>query len=130
MWSAWTGGTISLVSRGSLARLGEEAGVDTPEYIFTNSMKQAQFNAGGELWDVPAGAIQLSAGGLYRQQTMNYSVTQDAILNLAVSPALEGRSGLYFNRKQETRANAQAYDAAARKRLHELSLKLTGLPRD
>src|SRR5712671_2504663 len=29
----------------------------------------------------------------------------DAILNLAVSSALEGRSGLYFNRKQETRAN-------------------------
>jgi len=28
----------------------------------------------------------------------------DAILNLAVSPALEGRSGLYFNRQQETRA--------------------------
>jgi NAD(P)-dependent dehydrogenase (short-subunit alcohol dehydrogenase family) len=54
----------------------------------------------------------------------------EAILNLAVSPALEGRSGLYFNRKQETRANAQAYDKAARKRLHELALKLTGLPRD
>jgi len=60
-----------------------KAGVDTPVYIFTNSMKQAQFNAGGELWDLPAGAVQLSAGGLYRQQTMNYSVTQDAILNLA-----------------------------------------------
>jgi NAD(P)-dependent dehydrogenase (short-subunit alcohol dehydrogenase family) len=53
----------------------------------------------------------------------------DAILNLAVSPALEGRSGLYFNRTQETRANAQAYDTTARKRLHELSLKLTSLPR-
>jgi NAD(P)-dependent dehydrogenase (short-subunit alcohol dehydrogenase family) len=51
----------------------------------------------------------------------------DAILNLVVSPALDGRSGLYFNRQQETRANAQAYDKAARKRLRELSLKLTGL---
>ena len=52
----------------------------------------------------------------------------DAILNLVVSPALEGRSGLYFNRQQETRAHAQAYDAAARQRLHELSRRLTGVP--
>ena len=51
----------------------------------------------------------------------------DAILNLVVSSALDGRSGLYFNRQQETRANAQAYDKAARKRLRELSLKLTGM---
>jgi NAD(P)-dependent dehydrogenase (short-subunit alcohol dehydrogenase family) len=51
----------------------------------------------------------------------------DAILNLAVSPALAGRSGLYFNRKQETRADAQAYDTAARQRLRILSLTLTGL---
>lgn len=51
----------------------------------------------------------------------------DAILNLVVSPALNGRSGLYFNRQQETRAHAQAYDKAARKHLHALSLKLTGL---
>ena len=51
----------------------------------------------------------------------------DAILNLAVSPDLEGRSGLYFNHKQQTRANAQAYDQAARQRLRELSLRLTGL---
>jgi hypothetical protein len=51
----------------------------------------------------------------------------DAILNLVVSPALDGRSGLYFNRQQETRANAQAYDEVARKRLHALSLKLTGI---
>jgi NAD(P)-dependent dehydrogenase (short-subunit alcohol dehydrogenase family) len=53
----------------------------------------------------------------------------DAILNLAVSPALEGRSGLYYNRKQETRANAQAYDTAARERLRILSRTLTGLGR-
>lgn len=52
----------------------------------------------------------------------------DAILNLVASPELEGRTGLYFNRLQETRANAQAYDAAARARLRQLSLRLTGLP--
>ncbi len=50
-----------------------------------------------------------------------------AILNLAASPALEGRSGLYFNGLRETRAEAQAYDGQARERLRALSLKLTGL---
>jgi NAD(P)-dependent dehydrogenase (short-subunit alcohol dehydrogenase family) len=51
-----------------------------------------------------------------------------AILNLVRSPALEGRSGLYFDRQRESRANSQAYDAAARERLRRLSLELTGLP--
>lgn len=54
----------------------------------------------------------------------------EAILKLATSPELEGRSGLYFNRLQEARAHAQAYDAAARARLHKLSLDLTGRSRD
>jgi NAD(P)-dependent dehydrogenase (short-subunit alcohol dehydrogenase family) len=51
----------------------------------------------------------------------------DAILQLAVSPKLAGKSGLYFNVMNEARANAQAYDAAARARLRTLSLALTGL---
>ena len=51
----------------------------------------------------------------------------EAIMQLAVSPALEGRSGLYFNVLREQRADAQAYDAAARARLKKLSLGLTGL---
>ncbi|TAN02348.1 MAG: SDR family NAD(P)-dependent oxidoreductase [Rhizobiaceae bacterium] len=51
----------------------------------------------------------------------------EAILNLATSPALEGRSGLYFDGLREVRANAQAYDAAAPQKLRELSLALTGL---
>jgi NAD(P)-dependent dehydrogenase (short-subunit alcohol dehydrogenase family) len=51
----------------------------------------------------------------------------DAILNLAVSPTLAGKSGLYFNRQHEARAHAQAYDAAARAQLHALSLQITGL---
>jgi NAD(P)-dependent dehydrogenase (short-subunit alcohol dehydrogenase family) len=50
-----------------------------------------------------------------------------AILQLAVSPKLEDRSGLYFNVMNETPANPQAYDARARRQLRELSLKLTGL---
>ena len=51
----------------------------------------------------------------------------DAILNLAVSPALEGRTGLYFNGQREARADAQAYDADARRQLRKLSVRLTGL---
>ena len=51
----------------------------------------------------------------------------EAILNLAISSALEGRSGLYFNGLHEARANRQAYDAEARQRLRAISLELTGL---
>ena len=51
----------------------------------------------------------------------------EAIMQLAVSPALEGRSGLYFNVLREAKADPQAYDAAARARLKALSLRLTGL---
>jgi NAD(P)-dependent dehydrogenase (short-subunit alcohol dehydrogenase family) len=51
----------------------------------------------------------------------------DAIVNLAVSPALEGRTGLYFDGLRPSRAQSQAYDAAARARLRALSFDLTGL---
>lgn len=51
----------------------------------------------------------------------------DAILHLAASPELEGRTGLYFDGQRPARANAQAYDADARRRLMDLSLRLTGL---
>jgi NAD(P)-dependent dehydrogenase (short-subunit alcohol dehydrogenase family) len=51
----------------------------------------------------------------------------DAVLRLAVAPELDGRSGLYFDRMRETRAQPQAYDVAARRRLRTLSLELTGL---
>jgi NAD(P)-dependent dehydrogenase (short-subunit alcohol dehydrogenase family) len=48
-----------------------------------------------------------------------------AILHLATGDDMEGRSGLFYNGLQESRADAQAYDAAARKKLRDLSLKLT-----
>jgi NAD(P)-dependent dehydrogenase (short-subunit alcohol dehydrogenase family) len=51
----------------------------------------------------------------------------EAIVNLAVGPALEGRSGLYFNGLREARADRQAYEPEARARLRTLSLELTGL---
>jgi NAD(P)-dependent dehydrogenase (short-subunit alcohol dehydrogenase family) len=50
-----------------------------------------------------------------------------AILHLAVSPDLEGKTGLYFDGQRPARANAQAYDTDARRRLWDLSLQLTGL---
>ena len=49
----------------------------------------------------------------------------EAVVYVATSPTLDGKSGLFFNGKAEMRANAQAYDAAARARLRELSTKLT-----
>lgn len=51
----------------------------------------------------------------------------EAILNLATSASLDGRSGLYFNGLHEARADAQAYDADARERLRSISRDLTGL---
>ena len=57
------------------------AGVDTPVYVYTQSTKQAQFDVGGELWELPAGTIQLSAGALYREQSMDYTVSSFAVLN-------------------------------------------------
>ena len=54
---------------------------DNPVYSKNNSSKQVSFNASGELWDLPAGAVQLSAGALYRKEQMDYQVTSDAILD-------------------------------------------------
>ncbi len=51
----------------------------------------------------------------------------EAILQLVASPALEGKSGLYFNGLREARADAQAYDLPARKKLRALSFDLVGL---
>jgi outer membrane receptor protein involved in Fe transport len=59
-----------------------KSGVDAPVYVFTNSTKQVQFDANGELWELPAGTMQLAAGALYRQRTMNYTVTPNAVLDL------------------------------------------------
>jgi NAD(P)-dependent dehydrogenase (short-subunit alcohol dehydrogenase family) len=51
----------------------------------------------------------------------------EATMQLAVSPALAGHSGLYYNGLHEAKANEQAYDTAARAKLRALSLHLTGL---
>ena len=51
----------------------------------------------------------------------------DAVMQLAVSPELAGKTGLYYNEMNEARANAQAYDAEARARLASLAKELTGV---
>src|SRR5882757_513189 len=51
----------------------------------------------------------------------------EAILRLAVGEDMSGKTGLFFNGMAQAKANAQAYDAAARKQLRVLSLELTGL---
>jgi NAD(P)-dependent dehydrogenase (short-subunit alcohol dehydrogenase family) len=52
----------------------------------------------------------------------------EATTRLAVAPELEGVSGRFFDRQSEARADDQAYDTNARRRLWELSLELTGAP--
>ena len=50
----------------------------------------------------------------------------DATVRLCVDPALDGVTGVYFNVQDEARADAQAYDADAQRRLRELSDELVG----
>ncbi|KAK1181129.1 hypothetical protein B7755_025115 [Streptomyces sp. NBS 14/10] len=45
----------------------------------------------------------------------------EAVLHLLAAPARGVPSGRYFNGTEESRADAQAYDARARRRLRELS---------
>ena len=51
----------------------------------------------------------------------------EAEVYLATSPDLAGVSGAYFDRMEKSRAKAQAYDPAARKRLWEMSKRWVGL---
>ncbi|MFW6080515.1 MAG: SDR family NAD(P)-dependent oxidoreductase [Desulfosalsimonas sp.] len=51
----------------------------------------------------------------------------DAVKYLALAEELNRVTGQYFNGKKPGRANAQAYDIDARRRLKELSLELAGL---
>jgi NAD(P)-dependent dehydrogenase (short-subunit alcohol dehydrogenase family) len=64
---------------------------------------------------------------LERGATPRSSVDEgtEAVVRLVLEPGIE--SGQYFNGTAPARANAQAYDAAARDRLRELGRELTGL---
>jgi NAD(P)-dependent dehydrogenase (short-subunit alcohol dehydrogenase family) len=50
----------------------------------------------------------------------------EATWRLAADPALDGVTGAFFNGTSEARADAQAYDLDARRRLRELSERLVG----
>jgi NAD(P)-dependent dehydrogenase (short-subunit alcohol dehydrogenase family) len=52
----------------------------------------------------------------------------EATVRLAASPELDGVSGRFFDRQADARADEQAYDGDARRRLWDLSLELTGAP--
>jgi NAD(P)-dependent dehydrogenase (short-subunit alcohol dehydrogenase family) len=50
----------------------------------------------------------------------------EATWRLVADPALEGVTGTFFNGTSEARADAQAYDVDARRRLRELAERLVG----
>jgi outer membrane receptor protein involved in Fe transport len=60
-------------------------GVTTPVYSMTQIMRQFQLSANGELWQLPAGAIELAVGGLYRKNYLDYEVPADATVNVNTS---------------------------------------------
>jgi len=60
----------------------------------------------------------------YTMSTVEEGV--EAVVRLAASPELEGVTGRYFDGTREARANRQAYDAEARRRLWALSEELCG----
>ncbi|MBN9622908.1 MAG: SDR family NAD(P)-dependent oxidoreductase [Actinobacteria bacterium] len=49
----------------------------------------------------------------------------DSTIRLALDPKLDGVTGRFFDREQESRAESQAYDPDARRQLWELSEELT-----
>ena len=50
----------------------------------------------------------------------------EATLRLAVDPELDQVSGRFFDREEESRAESQAYDPEARRKLRSLSEELAG----
>jgi NAD(P)-dependent dehydrogenase (short-subunit alcohol dehydrogenase family) len=92
------------------ARLGPDAGVTInalhPSTYMPTKMVLAQH---GESIDTLEGGVE-------------------ATLRLALDPELEGVGGHYFDREDEVRAAAQAYDPEAQRRLRELSEELSGEP--
>lgn len=51
-------------------------------YVDVASLKAVKFDAGGNLWDLPAGSMQLSVGALFRKRSMSRSVPPGAVLDL------------------------------------------------
>jgi NAD(P)-dependent dehydrogenase (short-subunit alcohol dehydrogenase family) len=83
-----------------------------PAKVTVNSLHPATF------MDTP---MVTSSG---RQPMSSVQDGANAVMQLAVGTGVAGRTGLYFNQMNEARANQQAYDTEARKRLWDLSIKL------
>jgi NAD(P)-dependent dehydrogenase (short-subunit alcohol dehydrogenase family) len=91
----------------------ELAARQDPSRVTVNSLHPATF----------MDTTMVRSGG--REPLSTVDEGADAVMQLAVSHALEGRTGLFFNGLEEARANEQAYDAEARARLWALSVALT-----
>jgi NAD(P)-dependent dehydrogenase (short-subunit alcohol dehydrogenase family) len=103
--------------------------------------KLAQITSGFELADrLPSGEVTVNSlhPATYMPtkivlQQAGHSIDSleegvDATVRLASAPELEGVTGRFYDRQAEARADDQAYDPEARRRLWELSLELTGAP--
>jgi hypothetical protein len=73
------------------------------------------------------GKVDGRAAGI--RPTTSVDVGAEAVLAVANNPS-DAISGRYFNGKREARANAQAYDLEARRKLRQLSMELTRLGLD
>jgi NAD(P)-dependent dehydrogenase (short-subunit alcohol dehydrogenase family) len=67
----------------------------------------------------------LVTGEIGREPMTSVEEGAEATLRLIADPELDGVTGRYFDGKQESTANPQAYDTEARKRLWALSEELT-----
>jgi iron complex outermembrane recepter protein len=52
-----------------------------PRYETTTISRQWEASANGSVWELPAGSAQLAAGALYRKESMNYTVSSNALIN-------------------------------------------------
>jgi phosphoglycerate dehydrogenase-like enzyme/NAD(P)-dependent dehydrogenase (short-subunit alcohol dehydrogenase family) len=62
----------------------------------------------------------------YSEETVEDGV--EATVRMAIGADVEGVTGAYYHRMEPARAHEQAYDAAARRRLWDLSVAMTGAP--
>jgi hypothetical protein len=62
----------------------------------------------------------------YTEETVEDGV--EATVRMAIDPDIEGVTGAYYHRMEPGQALDQAHDAAARRRLWDLSMAMTGAP--
>ncbi|TAN05941.1 MAG: TonB-dependent receptor [Rhodanobacteraceae bacterium] len=62
-----------------------DAGAVTATYQKYETLRQISAGANGNLFDLPAGTVQLAVGALYRKDSMNYTVDPFAVLDPATA---------------------------------------------